>query len=73
LVIRRVPGRNYLIKDFVNRVFSLKPIEDMLVEAGVLIDDNEECLESLPPEQIVDSTLNEPLIEIRLTDIEGCA
>lgn len=70
-VTRKVPSSNYLIKDFGNRVFTLKPVEDALKASGVIIDDSEDYLESLPPEQIIDRTLKEPLVEIRLTDIKA--
>ena len=69
-VTRRVPNGNFLIKDFGNRVFTLKPVEDALKEAKVIIDDAEEYLESLPPAQVVDPGLKEPMVEIRLTDID---
>lgn len=68
-VTRLVPNRRYLIKDFGNRVFTLKPIEDALKQAGVIIDDSEDYLDSRPPEQVVDPSLPEPVVEIRLDDI----
>ena len=36
----------------------------------MIIDDSEDFLESLPPEQIVDRSLKEPLVEIRLIDLK---
>jgi len=68
-VVRRVPNSTYLIKDFDNRVFTLKPLEDALKKAGVLIDDSEKYLESVPPDQKVDPGIKEPVVEVRLCDI----
>lgn len=68
-VTRRVPDRRFLIKDFGNRVFTLKPLEDALKEAGVIIDDSEDFLESVPPIQVVDNTLKSTVVEVRLTEV----
>lgn len=71
-VVRQVPNRNYLIKDFGNKVFTLKPVEDALVRAGVIIDDAEQYLESVPPIQEIVKDLKETVVEICLEDMEVC-
>jgi|GEM_PF-2865835 len=69
-VTRIVPDRRFLIKDFDNRIFALKPLEDALKVAGVLTDDAEKYLEALPPRQRVDPACKEPVVEVILEDIE---
>lgn len=44
-VMRFVESRRNLIKDFDNRVGALKPVKDVLVATGVLVDDSDEYLE----------------------------
>jgi len=68
-VIRKVPNRRYLIKDLDNRVAALKPLLDALTIVGVIIDDAETFLESLPPVQLICPDLKAPVVEVLLEDI----
>lgn len=68
-VTRIVPNRRFLMKDLDNRFFSLKPLEDALKINGVLIDDAEEFLETLPPRQEIDPQRQETVVEVVLEDL----
>lgn len=66
-VIRYTRRPQDFIKDVTNREGSLKPLEDALVKAGVLIDDRDEFMERPPLRQEVDARF--PRVEIILEDL----
>jgi hypothetical protein len=53
-VIRYVPDKRYLMKDKTNREGAMKPLEDALVNQGVLVDDRDEFLERADLRQEID-------------------
>ena len=66
-VTRFVPNRNWFMKDKTNREGSLKPLEDALVNLGVLIDDRDEWLDRLDLIQEIDKEF--PRVEILIEDL----
>jgi len=66
-VTRYVPGKNHFMKDRTNIEGSMKPLEDALVNMGILIDDKVEFLHREEPRQEVDKTF--PRVEIEIEDM----
>lgn len=66
-VIRYVPDKRSLMKDKTNREGAMKPLEDALVNQGVLVDDKDEFLERAELRQEIDQA--RPRVAILVEDI----
>ena len=66
-VTRYVAQKGHFMKDRTNIEGSMKPLEDALTEAGVLLDDEMALMEREAPRQIVDAVF--PRVEIEVEDI----
>ena len=71
-VTRYVPDERHLYRDRTNEEGSMKPLEDAMVRAGIFHDDERKWLDRLPLKQVVDPTLDNPIVNIIVTEIESC-
>ncbi len=68
-ITRYVPTKAHLMRDTTNIEGSPKPLEDALVNLGVLKDDAQQWLERLPVKQSVDPELAHPIVVLCIENI----
>ena len=69
-IIYYVPDGRARIRDSDNQQGACKPVIDALTRCDIFFDDNDTRLDRLPLQQIVDATLDEPMVSITVSEIE---